>query len=80
MYFTTVIVCDKIPPEVDRKAVKGKKKFSLEIVEVAVGYAASATYQLSSFINYPPTELNLQLCDRFYAEEDIRETHWTSLN
>ena len=60
---------DKIPAEVDRKAVKGK--FDLEIVSHCWGYANMLTYQLSSFVNYPPTKLNLTVTV-FYAEEDIK--------
>jgi hypothetical protein len=58
---------EKIPNEVDRKAVKGE--FDLEIVSHCWGYANMLTYQLSSFVNYPPTKLNLTVTV-FYAEED----------
>ena len=60
---------DKIPAEADRKAVKGK--FDLEIVSHCWGYANMLTYQLSSFVNYPPTKLNLTVTV-FYAEEDTK--------
>jgi hypothetical protein len=60
---------DKIPAEADRKAVKGK--FDLEIVSHCWDYANMLTYQLSSFVNYPPTKLNLTVTV-FYAEEDTK--------
>ncbi|GIS36378.1 MAG: hypothetical protein Ct9H90mP7_3860 [Candidatus Neomarinimicrobiota bacterium] len=46
-YFTKSLFREKIPAEVDRKAVKGK--FDLEIVSHCWGYANMLTYQLSSF-------------------------------
>ena len=46
-----------------------KGKFDLEIVSHCWGYANMLTYQLSSFVNYPPTKLNLTVTV-FYAEED----------
>jgi hypothetical protein len=58
---------NKIPAESQRKAVDGK--FSLEIVSHCWGYANMLTYQLSSFINYPPTKLHLT-ATVFYSEED----------
>jgi hypothetical protein len=60
---------DKIPAKADRKAVKGK--FDLEIVSHCWGYANMLTYQLSSFVNYPPTKLNLTITV-FYSEEDTK--------
>jgi hypothetical protein len=60
---------DKIPTETDRKAVKGV--FDLEVVSHCWGYANMLTYQLSSFVNYPPTKLNL-IVTVFYAEEDTK--------
>jgi hypothetical protein len=60
---------DKIPATADRKAVKGK--FNLEIVSHCWGYANMLTYQLSSFVNYPPSKLNLTVTV-FYSEEDTK--------
>lgn len=60
---------DKIPPEAQRKAVKGD--FTLEIVSHCWGYANMLTYQLSSFVNYPPTKLKL-IVTVFYALEDTK--------
>ena len=60
---------DKLPAEVDRKAVKGR--LDLEIVSHCWGYANMLTYQLSSFVNYPPTKLNLTVTV-FYATEDTK--------
>ncbi|WP_299080815.1 glycosyltransferase [uncultured Paraglaciecola sp.] len=60
---------DKIPKEADRKAVNGR--FNLEIVSHCWGYANMLTYQLSSFVNYPPTKLQLTVTI-FYAEEDLK--------
>ncbi|MFT6268760.1 MAG: hypothetical protein ACJAVV_001575 [Alphaproteobacteria bacterium] len=58
---------DKIPPESERKAVDGM--FNLEVVSHCWGYANMLTYQLSSFVNYPPTKLHLT-ATVFYAQED----------
>lgn len=56
-----------IPSEEQRKAVEGR--FDLEIVSHCWGYANMLTYQLSSFVNYPPSKLNLTVTV-FYAPED----------
>ena len=58
---------DKIPHHTERKAVDGK--FTLEIVSHCWGYANLLTYQLSSFVNHPPTQLTL-IVTVFYALED----------
>lgn len=58
---------DKIPPQTQRKAVNGK--FNLEVVSHCWGYANMLTYQLSSFVNYPPKKLHLTVTV-FYAQED----------
>ena len=63
------LFCDKIPAAADRKAVNGK--FNLEIVSHCWGYANMLTYQLSSFVNYPPSKLNLTVTV-FYSEEDTK--------
>lgn len=60
---------DKIPAEEDRKAVSGM--FDLEVVSHCWGYANMLTYQLSSFVNYPPTKLHLTVTV-FYSEEDSK--------
>jgi hypothetical protein len=60
---------DEIPIKESRKAVKGM--FDLEIVSHCWGYSNMLTYQLSSFVNYPPTKLRL-IVTVFYAEEDTK--------
>jgi len=57
----------KIPSEAERKAVQGM--INLEIVSHCWGYANMLTYQLSSYVNYPPTKLNLT-ATVFYSQED----------
>lgn len=53
----------------ERKAVNGF--FSLEIVSHCWGYSNMLTYQLSSFVNYPPTKCALTVTV-FYAKEDTK--------
>jgi hypothetical protein len=60
---------DAIPDVNSRKAVSGK--FDLEIVSHCWNYSNTLTYQLSSYVNYPPTKLNLT-ATVFYAEEDTK--------
>ena len=56
-----------IPDENTRKAVDGMP--TLEIVSHCWQYSNMLAYQLSSFINYPPTKLSA-IITVFYAEED----------
>lgn len=58
---------DPIPAEAARKAVDGMP--SLEIVSHCWQYSNMLAYQLSSFVNYPPTKLSAVITV-FYAEED----------
>lgn len=58
-----------LPKVADRKAVDGF--FKLEIVSHCWGYSNMLTYQLSSFVNYPPTKCALTVTV-FYAKEDIK--------
>ncbi|ALO35784.1 glycosyl transferase [Colwellia sp. MT41] len=58
-----------IPAAKDRKAVDGF--FTLEIVSHCWGYSNMLTYQLSSFVNYPPTKCALTVTV-FYAVEDTK--------
>jgi hypothetical protein len=60
---------DAIPPVSERKAVSGL--FDLEIVSHCWNYANTLSYQLSSYVNYPPTKLRLT-ATVFYAEEDLK--------
>lgn len=60
---------DEIPAESEREAVSGE--FDLEIVSHCWNYANTLTYQLSSYVNYPPTKLRLT-ATVFYAEEDLK--------
>jgi hypothetical protein len=57
-------------PEIkDRTPVDGF--FKLEIVSHCWGYSNMLTYQLSSFVNYPPTKCALTVTV-FYAKEDTK--------
>lgn len=58
-----------LPKTIDRTAVDGF--FKLEIVSHCWGYSNMLTYQLSSFINYPPTKCALTVTV-FYAKEDTK--------
>lgn len=58
---------DKIPPSAKRKAVDGH--FKLEVVSHCWGYGNMLTYQLSSYVNYPPTTLSVT-ATVIYCEED----------
>jgi hypothetical protein len=57
----------KLPAETDRNVVNGF--FQLEIVSHCWGYSNMLTYQLSSFVNYPPTKCAITVTV-FYAKED----------
>ena len=48
---------EALPEKAARKAVNGT--FNLEIVSHCWGYSNMLTYQLSSYVNYPPTKLNV---------------------
>ncbi|WP_057832477.1 glycosyltransferase family 2 protein [Colwellia sp. TT2012] len=58
-----------LPAPKGRKAVDGF--FKLEIVSHCWGYSNMLTYQLSSFVNYPPTKCALTVTV-FYAVEDTK--------
>jgi hypothetical protein len=58
-----------LPAPKDRKAVDGF--FKLEIVSHCWGYSNMLTYQLSSFVNFPPTKCALTVTV-FYAKEDAK--------
>ncbi|HCM46312.1 MAG TPA: glycosyl transferase [Colwellia sp.] len=58
-----------LPVLKDRKAVEGF--FKLEIVSHCWGYSNMLTYQLSSFVNHPPTKCALTVTV-FYAKEDTK--------
>ena len=58
-----------LPVVKDRKAVDGF--FKLEIVSHCWGYSNMLTYQLSSFVNFPPTKCALTVTV-FYAKEDVK--------
>ncbi|MDH5432939.1 MAG: glycosyltransferase family 2 protein [Gammaproteobacteria bacterium] len=60
---------DPIPAEKDRKKADGD--LVLEIVSHCWNYGNMLAYQLSSFVNYPPTKLSL-IVTVFYSEEDKR--------
>jgi len=59
----------KLPAKIDRNAVNGF--FQLEIVSHCWGYSNMLTYQLSSFVNYPPTKCAITVTV-FYAKEDVK--------
>jgi hypothetical protein len=63
------LFCDPIPKKSDINATTGK--LDLEIVSHCWQYANMLTYQLSSFINYPPTKANLTVTV-FYSEDDTK--------
>lgn len=58
-----------LPETTERTAVDGF--FKLEIVSHCWGYSNMLTYQLSSFVNYPPTKCALTVTV-FYAKEDTK--------
>jgi len=58
-----------LPELKNRKAVDGF--FKLEIVSHCWGYSNMLTYQLSSFVNFPPTKCALTVTV-FYAKEDVK--------
>jgi len=58
-----------LPAPKDRKTVDGF--FKLEIVSHCWGYSNMLTYQLSSFVNFPPTKCALTVTV-FYAKEDVK--------
>ena len=60
---------DALPQKTERTAVDGF--FQLEIVSHCWGYSNMLTYQLSSFVNYPPTKCALTVTV-FYAKEDVK--------
>jgi len=59
---------EPLPQPAERKAVQGKPR--LEIVSHCWRYSNMLAYQLSSFVNYPPTRLSAVITV-FYAEEDV---------
>ena len=59
--------CRSIPSESERSAKTGQ--LNLEIVSHCWQYSNMLTYQLSSFVNNPPTNLTLTVTV-FYCEED----------
>ena len=60
---------EPLPKTEERKAVDGF--FKLEIVSHCWGYSNMLTYQLSSFVNNPPTKCALTVTV-FYAKEDTK--------
>ena len=58
-----------LPEPSKRKAVDGF--FKLETVSHCWGYSNMLTYQLSSFVNYPPTKCEVTVTV-FYAKEDSK--------
>jgi hypothetical protein len=58
-----------LPELKNRNAVDGF--FKLEIVSHCWGYSNMLTYQLSSFVNFPPTKCALTVTV-FYAKEDVK--------
>jgi len=58
-----------LPTPKERNAVDGF--FNLEIVSHCWGYSNMLTYQLSSFVNYPPTKCGVTVTV-FYAKEDTK--------
>ena len=60
---------EALPQKTERTAVDGF--FQLEIVSHCWGYSNMLTYQLSSFVNYPPTKCALTVTV-FYAKEDVK--------
>ncbi len=60
---------EELPKKAERTAVDGF--FNLEIVSHCWGYSNMLTYQLSSFVNYPPTKCALTVTV-FYAKEDTK--------
>jgi len=64
---------DAIPAKNERQAKVGD--LDLEIVSHCWQYSNMLTYQLSSFVNYPPTKANLRVTV-FYSKDDIK-THAT---
>lgn len=60
---------DTLPEPETRKAVHGKP--CLEIVSHCWQYSNMLAYQLSSFVNHPPTKLSAVITV-FYAEEDLK--------
>jgi len=58
-----------LPAPKERNAVDGF--FKLEIVSHCWGYSNMLTYQLSSFVNHPPTKCALTVTV-FYAKEDVK--------
>ncbi|SET41191.1 glycosyltransferase family 2 protein [Thalassotalea agarivorans] len=58
---------EAIPKKEDRKALDGH--LNLEIVSHCWGYGNMLTYQLSSFVNNPPTKATVTVTV-FYSEED----------
>ena len=58
-----------LPEKKDRTAVDGF--FNLEVVSHCWGYSNMLTYQLSSFVNYPPTKCAVTVTV-FYAKEDTK--------
>ncbi len=62
---------EKIPDSSQRKAVDGH--FNLEIVSHCWGYGNMLAYQLSSYVNYPPTKLSVT-ATVLYSEEDEKTT------
>jgi hypothetical protein len=61
----------KIPTHVERKVVDGH--FNLEIVSHCWGYANMLAYQLSSYVNHPPTKLSV-IATVLFSEEDEKTT------
>ncbi len=59
----------ELPKKIERTAVDGF--FKLEIVSHCWGYSNMLTYQLSSFVNNPPTKCAVTVTV-FYAKEDTK--------
>ncbi len=58
---------DKLPPVSKRNKANGH--FTLEVISHCWGYSNMLVYQLSSFVNHPPSKLSV-VVTVFYAKED----------
>ncbi len=62
---------DKLPSTSEKKAVDGH--LNLEVVSHCWGYSNMLAYQLSSYLNHPPTKLSVTVTV-LYSEEDEKTT------
>jgi hypothetical protein len=78
IHFFRLIITKILPPSWFRSALPMPKErhsvdgfFNLEVVSHCWGYSNMLTYQLSSFVNYPPTKCAVTVTV-FYAKEDTK--------